>query len=239
MIHEIDIWMAPMPIPSTHGFTGSSTAVGAAWRREQQHLASTLLRRHALSETVAFTVAPETWKFVEGRRGKPTVDVDKGLPEIFFNCAHAEDVVAVAASRSCMLGLDLERSSQTLQLDVTLFLSPKEQQWLNEMSMLERNESLLRLWTLKEAYTKLTGQGLSMDVSTIGFSLEPLGIVEGTRPNETIHLTHQCITQFQRPYYLSLASQCYPFDSIRCTYHFLDKQWELYDTDTKKCDYRY
>jgi phosphopantetheinyl transferase len=237
MTHEINIWMAPVPVPSTHTLTESNVACGAIKGRDQQRLASTLLRRQALSQTVACTVTPEAWRFVTGLTGKPMVDVQQGLPEVFFSCAHAEDVVVVATSRSCRLGLDLERADQQLQLDVTLFLSPKEQQWLDESCILERNESMLRLWTLKEAYAKLTGQGLSMDVSTIGFSLEPLGMVEGIGPSETIHLAHQCVTQYRRPYYLSLASQCHPFDSIRCTYYLLDKQWDRYDTSYEECDY--
>jgi len=87
-----------------------------------------------------------------GPRGKPYLP---GGPE--FNLSHTHGAVAAAISDS-PVGLDVERVRPFHQLVPQRIMSPGEYRWFLERG--ERKRDFFVLWTLKESYYKLLGDGL-------------------------------------------------------------------------------
>ena len=123
--------------------------------------------------------APWQWSFDIGHGGKPRVRDEAGGPVPAFSLAHARSVsggpvcglVGVAALRGagCDVGFDLEAHDPTLVAeDFTRVLTPHEAATLRALPAEHRPAALARLWCLKEAFVKATGEGLAADLSQIG-----------------------------------------------------------------------
>jgi 4'-phosphopantetheinyl transferase len=141
-------------------------------------LAHGLLRR-ALSNFA--DVAPSNWRFVAGEFGKPALA--DGLPRLHFNLAHTDGLVACAIARKDV-GVDVEAIDRRVHpLEIaSRFFSPAEVIWIEQASDQERHARFLELWTLKEAYVKGIGSGLSHPLNTFGFDLTSLSTIRFEAP---------------------------------------------------------
>jgi 4'-phosphopantetheinyl transferase len=85
--------------------------------------------------------------------------------------SHTEDVLVVGVARDRIVGVDVEARERSL-LDLTgRICHPRELAELRGLPPGERNARLLRLWTLKEAYTKALGVGLAQDFTGLDTEL--------------------------------------------------------------------
>ena len=62
-----------------------------------------------------------------------------------------------------------------LELVETQF-APAEKCWIDSLSQSEQALGFLRLWTLKEAFVKATGRGLSQPMQDFSIGFDPLGV---------------------------------------------------------------
>ncbi len=155
---------------------------------------------------------PFRWRFAEAGHGKPTIAPGSGLPRLHFNVSHSHQLTAVAVSSICALGVDvelLEGSIARPPLDIVL--APGERAWLASRPPGVRWADFTRLWTVKEAYAKLLGCGLSLDTASIEFALDPARMVRsGTLESqpEDLCLESREIRHGGARYQLSLAARC-------------------------------
>ena len=143
-------------------------------------MSARILLRVALSDAVDGTVAANEWTFEKGANGKKRVA--EGLPAVHFSVSHNDEMAVVAVSRSHALGVDVEANGADVDEDVVAqFLSASEQASLDQTSLdqasldqasLDRSNQFVRFWTLKEAFTKLTGEGLSADFAAVEFKAD-------------------------------------------------------------------
>ena len=98
-----------------------------------------------------------------GEHGKPYLQNE----DIHFNISHAENWVVCAVS-DCEVGLDIQPLSPVRPAVLRRCFMLKEQEWIGNNA-----ERFTRLWTMKEAYMKLTGTGLSVPAQEIEISLPP------------------------------------------------------------------
>ncbi|MGW3681164.1 4'-phosphopantetheinyl transferase family protein [Streptomyces prasinus] len=98
----------------------------------------------------------------------------RGL-DLDVSLSHSEELIAVAVSRVGRIGVDTEPADRRLDFDLLSghICAPGERRALLPLPPRARERELLRLWTLKEAYSKALGQGLRLDFS--GFSLSDGG----------------------------------------------------------------
>ncbi len=91
---------------------------------------------------------------------------------IFFNMSHTEGCVAIATSSTHEVGVDVERVRSTENLDRMLpnVFHSSECDAIHNLAGEERRSYFYRIWTVKEAYTKALGLGLSHSFET--FSVE-------------------------------------------------------------------
>ncbi len=109
----------------------------------------------------------------QGNRGKP----DFAAGPWHFNLSHSEQYVCCALARE-EIGVDIQRMRQLNEMQLAeRFFSQAERLSLLECSLGEkRTDRFYRLWVKKEAYAKLTGEGIA---ATVGKDTEELSeIVE-------------------------------------------------------------
>jgi len=94
--------------------------------------------------------------------GKP---VYSGL-DIHFNLSHAGTCVVCAVSDRAV-GIDIERPRKNAIKVAERFFTQAECDWIGDDSL-----RFARIWTFKEAYAKLTGDGIAGTVSKVEFRHE-------------------------------------------------------------------
>lgn len=136
---------------------------------------------HALCRGLlsAATGAPSRdWRFSIGSHGKPEVLVPSGNPRLRVNISHTRGLAAVALVVEHDIGIDVEwldRQPHVDELAERMF-AEQERQQLAAIPDAERTEAFLRFWTLKEAYVKAIGKGLSQPLDAFFFELDRPGI---------------------------------------------------------------
>ena len=193
--------LAPGDVHVRFRLTGSPDAQrGAEWLSPDEHeragrfvfdddresfVAAHALLRETLS---AFAnVPPPEWRFSTGPHGKPELAGAHAGIDLAFNLAHTRGVVACAVGRGVRVGVDVEPLAQRVDtLDLARrFFSPSEILALEACGEDERHVRFVELWTLKEAYVKAVGEGLSHPLETFGFGFDsPAGMTFETRDGE-------------------------------------------------------
>jgi 4'-phosphopantetheinyl transferase len=80
----------------------------------------------------------------------------------------------IAVSRDAPVGVDIETvASPGTDKLIESFCSAKERRALAQLDEPARARAFARLWTLKEAYAKLTGTGLATDFRFLEFGAGP------------------------------------------------------------------
>jgi 4'-phosphopantetheinyl transferase len=128
--------------------------------------------------TYYFDVPPLAWRFLVDANGKPWIDPEVGPHEIQFNLSHTRGLVAVALASRGAIGVDVEEINEA-KADLAVakaFFAESEVEMLQQAPPSERTRCFFRLWTLKEAYIKAIGAGLSAPLSSFAFTFEPIRI---------------------------------------------------------------
>ena len=116
-----------------------------------------LLLRRALYEEFGINELP---LFEYGEHGKPLL---VGHPDIHFNLSHCREAVACVVGRR-PVGIDVESVSRYKESVARYTMNDEE---LAMIEAAERPEAaFIRLWTMKEARLKLTGEGITDDLKT-------------------------------------------------------------------------
>ena len=134
----------------------------------KQCAAAYLLLKRALKEVYGIDENP-VFEYDEG--GKPTL---KGHSEIHFNLSHCTKAVAcVVADRP--VGIDVE---ETCRYKDNLARYAMNDEEYNQITRSDNPAlTFTKLWTMKEALLKYTGEGLRRDIKTV-LNLSPASEVE-------------------------------------------------------------
>jgi 4'-phosphopantetheinyl transferase len=148
-------------------------------RDRRDYAAAHALLRESLSRYAA--VAPMAWRFRAG--GKPSLVADDGFPSLSFNLSHTHGLVACAISNGSDVGIDVEAVDRSIDESVAeRFFFETESADLRRCVSHERQRRFFELWTLKEAYLKAVGEGLSHPLNTIVFGLTIGGSIDFRPP---------------------------------------------------------
>ena len=237
---RIDLWLVPIgssavTLPTSY-LDIVSDRERQRWRRlrlesdRRRYLVSHVLLRTVLSRTVEGTVEPCRWQFGESENGKPVIAAAAGLPpSLNFNLSHSEQLAVVAVSSTCPVGVDIEPLYRITGPDPTdTVLSPGELTWLRSRPLAARRVDFVRLWTVKEAYAKLLGRGLSLDFASFEVALDPVRMVRtetGGPPLDDLYLETRELQMRDGSYHLSLAAWRPPGGELGVTLHTLDSRF--------------
>ena len=118
-------------------------------------------------------VPPADWRFVRGSHGRPEIAAGRSDPlGLRFNLSHTPGLAACAVTNRVAVGVDVEqldRPVRPLALADHNF-SRREARALRALPPNLQRVRFLEYWTLKEAYIKACGGGLSIPLD--GFSLD-------------------------------------------------------------------
>ena len=139
-------------------------------RSRQEYLIARMLVRAALSHYTGRKL--EAWRFARNAYGKPAIAEPADVP-LSFNLSHAEGLVVCAVTAGCDVGVDaerLDRAGDHLTL-ARRYFAPSEAAAVTRAPPSEQSSLFLRFWTLKEAFIKARGVGLSIPLADVEFSL--------------------------------------------------------------------
>lgn len=120
-------------------------------------LAAGLLIRRAIGES----------EIVLGEHGKPYAQNG-----VYFSVSHSGRVAAIAVDDT-ELGLDVEELPAPDRLKIAdRFYHPAERAYVKEAE--DRRRAFSEIWTRKEAYLKMTGEGISTDLTAFDTLAQPL-----------------------------------------------------------------
>ena len=134
----------------------------------RQAVAAYLLLRKAAREMYGIHDAPV---FEYDANGKPSI---LGHPEIFFNLSHCRKAVACVVADS-PVGIDVEETCRFSDSIARYTLDDEEYESVVKAD--NPSQAFIRLWTMKEALLKYTGEGLRRDIKTV-LRLSPANKVE-------------------------------------------------------------
>ncbi|MBW2257586.1 MAG: 4'-phosphopantetheinyl transferase superfamily protein [Deltaproteobacteria bacterium] len=177
---EVDLWLYdPRETTDTAPLEGLLSAGERTRHARFQHprdrhdfLISRSLLRTTLSRYEARP--PEAWRFTTGPHGKPEIEGDAGNPRLRFNLSHTQGLILVGVTRGHDIGVDVEdirQETDALSL-AERFFSPEEHEQLASLAPEDRSRHFFALWTLKEAYAKARGEGLSLPLDTCRFRFD-------------------------------------------------------------------
>ncbi len=119
-------------------------------------------------------ISPENWAFEVGSHGKPTLTSSQTWPSIKFNYSHSNDQLVIALTKNLEIGVDIEwriRHCSPLIIAADHF-SKKEYDFIQTSNEGQRDQIFFDLWTLKEAFAKAKGLGLSIPFNKFSFELK-------------------------------------------------------------------
>lgn len=138
----------------------------------RDYAAAHALLRFSLSAYRPVPVAD--WRFKTSASGKPAIDSpDPQLTRLSFSLTHMAGLVACAIADRHAIGVDLERADRRFEpLEIARrYFSQEEADSLATLEGDARHARFIELWTLKEAYLKATGAGLSGSLADPAFYL--------------------------------------------------------------------
>lgn len=148
-----------------------------------------LLARTLVRTTLARygMVDPASLRFSTNKFGKPKViwpsqveDNKSWRPHaLCFNLSHSQSLLACAVTINSEVGVDVEERDRKLSRNLMALarrrFSPEEVDWLARFEdATEQQQRFMQLWTLKEAYVKALGTGISeTPLKDFSFALRP------------------------------------------------------------------
>jgi len=136
----------------------------------KQNLITRALIRTVLSKYVDH-IAPTDWEFTHNEYGKPEV-LSAMLPfPIKFNLSHTQNMIALAVTHGEEVGIDVESLKRDIATDdlAKHVFSEQEYFQLEQLDAHYFHQRFFDLWTLKEAYIKACGMGLSIPLDSFSF----------------------------------------------------------------------
>ncbi|MDR1755864.1 MAG: 4'-phosphopantetheinyl transferase superfamily protein [Culturomica sp.] len=133
-------------------------------------VAGNAMARYGLS--AFFGLPPEQIRILRGEKGKPFA---AGRRDLHFNISHSGAYIVCAFSDR-EVGIDTERIREARLSVARRFFHPDEMAALEETPAELKNERFFRYWSIKEAFLKYTGTGLTRPLSSFRITESESGI---------------------------------------------------------------
>ena len=124
--------------------------------RKQSLGAGLLLKKALLMHAISAD------KIIYGENDKPKIE------GICFNLSHSHDMVVCAISEK-EVGCDVEKIKKVKGKIAEHFFTKNEAAYLQALGEEERQNEFFRIWTLKESYLKMTGEGMKLALNQFEF----------------------------------------------------------------------
>jgi 4'-phosphopantetheinyl transferase len=172
-IERVDVWTISLVAASDRTdslweFLSSDERERAARFVFEKDRRRFVVGRGALRSILASYVgsSPGSLRFAYGEHGKPMLAESTEAGSLDFNASGSAELAVCAVTVGRKVGVDIElRRPPQDDAVVEQCLAPAECRAYGTLSAEEKPSAFYRLWTLKEAYLKATGAGLSRPLS--------------------------------------------------------------------------
>jgi 4'-phosphopantetheinyl transferase len=190
---RIDLWLAECAAPDDRLLDRYRELLpvherGAEWRLRRPADRRRYLVTKALVRTVLSRYSPTRppdWRFGTNAYGRPHVANDDAIERaICFNVSHTTEVVLVGVTGLRGLGVDIEavRDGDFAVAIAERFFAATEVAAFRAQAPERRRDLFFQLWTLKEAYIKARGMGLSIPLESFAFDLQAPASIRFSSP---------------------------------------------------------
>lgn len=141
----------------------------------REYLLTRVLCRTVLSQYA--TVPPASWEFSRNAHGRPEIFAPRLPTGLRFNLSNTRGMAACLVTAVADAGIDVEyqnRRSEPAALAEAVLSAPEKAAFWAAPKSLQR-DLFFKLWTLKEAYIKARGLGMSLPVQSISFAFSDAG----------------------------------------------------------------
>ncbi len=116
--------------------------------------------------------------------------------EFYFSLAHSGEYAACVVS-DFPVGVDIQQYKPVREGLAKRFFQAQEAALLKKARGNAREELFFRLWTGKESYVKLTGEGLRKNLNSFHVNLEEGTIEDRSRPEQKTYLReYHCLPEY-------------------------------------------
>jgi 4'-phosphopantetheinyl transferase len=132
---------------------------------------------------------PESLKFSYSANGKPYICGEFLDSGINFNLSHSYELALYAFTLNRRIGVDIEHIrpiAEMSEIVVRFFSAIEKEEWEN-ISPSQKKEAFFSYWSLKEAYLKARGEGLSIPLDKFTVSLEPPALLGDASVSQEPH----------------------------------------------------
>ena len=140
-------------------------------KAQLQHLVARVLVRTVLCRYA--DVNPCEWRFDTNAYGRPSITTPVTGRDLRFNLSHTDGLVALAVAEGSDVGVDVETIDRDVDISALapMVLASTELHALGRAASEAKRELFFVFWTLKEAYIKARGMGLSLPLGGFAFDL--------------------------------------------------------------------
>ena len=136
-------------------------------KHRQRYIAARGRLRQLLASYI--DIAEKEIKFTYSDRGKPQLSLNLNPHNLQFNVSHSQHLALYAFTYQEKVGIDLEylRSLKDAASIARRFFAPKEYELIASLTGEKQQKVFFQTWTIKEAYLKATGEGLSGSINEV------------------------------------------------------------------------
>lgn len=138
-------------------------------KHRKQHLITRALIRTTLSRYS--NIDPREWCFTQNKYGKPSAVPVPDAPLLGFNISHTEGLITCAITLDKDVGVDVEdckRVNATRDIAQRFFSAVEANDLASFPDDLQKDR-FFHYWTLKEAYIKARGKGISIPLEQFSY----------------------------------------------------------------------
>lgn len=147
-------------------------------RDKRRYLVTRALLRTTLSRYAS--IGPKEWTFSTNAYGRPEISNarEKELC-VSFNFSHTHSLIVLGVTKRSALGVDVENwKARAASIDIAeRYFASREVTELRSALHDQRQRRFFEYWTLKEAYIKARGMGLSIPLDKFSFHYSRNGAV--------------------------------------------------------------
>ncbi len=112
--------------------------------------------------------------FTVNAYGKPVLQTNGANVPLHFNLSHSRGAIALAVSGGRLVGVDVEERERKVDFLglAQRYFTAEEARHLKMLNEPERADAFFAIWTLKEAYVKGIGRGLTFPLDAFCFDLD-------------------------------------------------------------------
>lgn len=183
--HEVHLWYSfpkqiqkPDLLAQYHPLLNEEEAVQQKRFHFERHRHQYLITRAMVRTLLGryLNIAPEQLRFVKNEYGRPQLVPEQQATPIKFNLSHTDGLIVCGVVAGQEIGVDVEditRGGDLVQI-ADRFFSPSEVVDLHKLPEERQEDRFFDYWTMKEAYIKARGMGLSIPLEQFSYSINDL-----------------------------------------------------------------